>query len=138
MAKNEQKIFYSPTFNYKVTHSTRAKKKTLVSFKKAYLILEDALYWKVEKFNCLEKIMKNQKHSMLLFFYSALIDESRTGVLRFKTDLNWDFLENNKITLTQQCFYILELRNAAAIFENPNYNIMKKIINEIPINQKHI
>ncbi|MCK8142548.1 hypothetical protein MW871_11655 [Flavobacterium sp. I-SCBP12n] len=60
------------------------------------------------------------------------------GALRFKTDPIADFLENNKVTPAQQCFYILELQNAAAIFENHNYNNMKKIINEIPINKKHI
>ena len=37
---------------------------------------------------------------MILFFYSVLIDESRTGVLRFKTDLNGDFLDSNKTTST--------------------------------------
>lgn len=52
----------------------------------------------------------------------GVYDESRMGALRFKTDLNGDFLDNNKTTSTPPWSSIRELQNAAAIFENDSEN----------------
>jgi len=51
-------------------------------------------------------------------FLLGVYDESRMGALRFKTDPNGDFLDNNKTTSTPPWSSIRELQNAAYIFEN--------------------
>ncbi len=51
-------------------------------------------------------------------FLLGVYDESRMGALRFKTDPNGDFLDNNKTTSTPPWSSIRELQNAAFIFEN--------------------
>ncbi|SHL70139.1 type II toxin-antitoxin system HipA family toxin [Flavobacterium xanthum] len=55
-------------------------------------------------------------------FLLGVYDESRMGALRFKTDPNGDFLDNNKTTSTPPWSSIRELQNAASIFENDNDN----------------
>ena len=51
-------------------------------------------------------------------FLLGVYDESRMGALRFKTDPNEDFLDNNKTASTPPWASIRELQNAAYIFEN--------------------
>lgn len=51
-------------------------------------------------------------------FLLGVYDESRMGALRFKTDPNGDFLDNNKTASTPPWASIRELQNAAYIFEN--------------------
>ena len=51
-------------------------------------------------------------------FLLGVYDESRMGALRFKTDPNSDFLDNNKTASTPPWASIRELQNAAYIFEN--------------------
>ena len=51
-------------------------------------------------------------------FLLGVYDESRMGALRFKTDPNGDFLDNNKNASTPPWSSIRELQNAAYIFEN--------------------
>lgn len=48
----------------------------------------------------------------------GVYDESRMGALRFKTDLNGPFLDNNNLTLTPPWSSIRELQDAAHNFEN--------------------
>ncbi|KVV14372.1 type II toxin-antitoxin system HipA family toxin [Flavobacterium sp. TAB 87] len=55
-------------------------------------------------------------------FLLGVFDESRMGVLRFKTDLTGDFLDNNKTTSTPPWSSIRELQKAASIFENDKDN----------------
>lgn len=55
-------------------------------------------------------------------FLLGVYDESRMGALRFKTDPNGDFLDNNKTSPTPPWSSIRELQNAASIFENDNDN----------------
>ncbi len=55
-------------------------------------------------------------------FLLGVYDESRMGALRFKTDPNGDFLDNNKTVPTPPWSSIRELQNAASIFENDNNN----------------
>lgn len=51
-------------------------------------------------------------------FLLGVYDESRMGALRFKTDPNGDFLDNNKTASTPPWASTRELQNAAYIFEN--------------------
>lgn len=55
-------------------------------------------------------------------FLLGVYDESRMGALRFKTDPDGDFLDNNKTSSTPPWSSIRELQNAASIFENDNEN----------------
>ncbi|WPR70325.1 HipA domain-containing protein [Flavobacterium sp. NG2] len=55
-------------------------------------------------------------------FLLGVYDESRMGALRFKTDPQGDFLDNNKTTSTPPWSSIRELQKAASIFENDNDN----------------
>lgn len=55
-------------------------------------------------------------------FLLGVYDESRMGALRFKTDPDGDFLDNNKTTSTPPWSSIRELQNAASVFENDNDN----------------
>ena len=55
-------------------------------------------------------------------FLLGVYDESRMGALRFKTDLDGDFLDNNKTASTPPWSSIRELQNAAANFENDDDN----------------
>jgi serine/threonine-protein kinase HipA len=55
-------------------------------------------------------------------FLLGVYDESRMGALRFKTDPNGDFLDNNKTASTPPWASIRELQNAAYIFENDTEN----------------
>lgn len=55
-------------------------------------------------------------------FLLGVYDESRMGALRFKTDPNGVFLDNNKTASTPPWSSIRELQNAAYIFENDNEN----------------
>lgn len=55
-------------------------------------------------------------------FLLGVYDESRMGALRFKTDPNGDFLDNNKAASTPPWSSIRELQNAAYIFENDTEN----------------
>jgi len=52
----------------------------------------------------------------------GVYDESRMGALRFKTDPDGDFLDNNKTAPTPPWSSIRELQNAAHIFENDSDN----------------
>ena len=68
---------------------------------------------------------KNNEKPKTLYdidFLLGVYDESRMGALRFKTDPNGDFLDNNKTTSTPPWSSIRELQNAASIFENDNDN----------------
>lgn len=51
-------------------------------------------------------------------FLLGVYDESRMGALRFKTNPEGDFLDNNRTASTPPWSSIRELQNAAAIFEN--------------------
>ncbi|WP_418264174.1 type II toxin-antitoxin system HipA family toxin [Flavobacterium faecale] len=55
-------------------------------------------------------------------FLLGVYDESRMGALRFKTDPNGDFLDNNQTTPTPPWSSIRELQNAANSFENDDDN----------------
>lgn len=55
-------------------------------------------------------------------FLLGVYDKSRMGALRFKTDLDGDFLDNNKTASTPPWSYIRELQNAASNFENDDDN----------------
>jgi serine/threonine-protein kinase HipA len=55
-------------------------------------------------------------------FLLGVYDESRMGALRFKTDPNGDFLDNNKKTSTPPWSSIRELQSAANSFENDDEN----------------
>lgn len=55
-------------------------------------------------------------------FLLGVYDESRMGALRFKTDPNGDFLDNNKNAATPPWSSIQELQNAAYLFENDSEN----------------
>lgn len=63
---------------------------------------------------------KNEKSKILydIDFLLGVYDESRMGALRFKTDPNGDFLDNNKTASTPPWSSIRELQNAAENFEN--------------------
>lgn len=52
----------------------------------------------------------------------GVYDESRMGALRFKTDPDGDFLDNDKTAPTPPWSSIRELQNAAHIFENDVHN----------------
>ena len=67
---------------------------------------------------------KNEKSKTLydIDFLLGVYDESRMGALRFKTDPNGDFLDNNKSASTPPWSTIRELQNAAANFENDDDN----------------
>ena len=67
---------------------------------------------------------KNEKPKTLydIDFLLGVYDESRMGALRFKTDPNGDFLDNNKTASTPPWSSIRELQNAAANFENDEDN----------------
>lgn len=66
----------------------------------------------------------NQKPPTLydIDYLLGVYDESRMGALRFKTDPNGDFLDNNKAASTPPWSSIRELQNAAANFENDDDN----------------
>lgn len=53
-------------------------------------------------------------------FLLGVFDESRMGALRFKTDIDGEFLDNNKTVSTPPWSTIRELQNAADNFENNN------------------
>jgi serine/threonine-protein kinase HipA len=55
-------------------------------------------------------------------FLLGVYDESRMGALRFKTDPDGHFLDNNKTTSTPPWSSIRELQKAASIFESDNEN----------------
>lgn len=55
-------------------------------------------------------------------FLLGVYDESRMGALRFKTNPNGDFLDNNQTTPTPPWSSIRELQNAANSFENDDNN----------------
>lgn len=55
-------------------------------------------------------------------FLLGVYDESRMGALRFKTDPNGDFLDNNKTASTPPWSSIRELQSAANSFENEEEN----------------
>ena len=67
---------------------------------------------------------KNEKPKTLydIDFLLGVYDESRMGALRFKTDPNGDFLDNNKTASSPPWSSIRELQNAAANFENDDDN----------------
>ncbi len=67
---------------------------------------------------------KNEKSKTLydIDFLLGVYDESRMGALRFKTDPNGDFLDNNKTASTPPWSSIRELQNAAENFENDEDN----------------
>jgi serine/threonine-protein kinase HipA len=67
---------------------------------------------------------RNEKPKTLydIDFLLGVYDEGRMGALRFKTDPNGDFLDNNKTTSTPPWSSIRELQNAAANFENDKDN----------------
>ena len=67
---------------------------------------------------------KNEKPKTLydIDFLLGVYDESRMGALRFKTDPNGDFLDNNKFASSPPWSSIRELQNAAHIFENDTEN----------------
>lgn len=68
---------------------------------------------------------KNEKSKILydIDFLLGVYDESRMGALRFKTDPNGDFLDNNKTASTPPWSSIRELQNAAENFENDEDNV---------------
>lgn len=59
-------------------------------------------------------------------FLLGVYDESRMGALRFKTNPNGDFLDNNQTTPTPPWSSVHELQNAAANFENNDDNDEEK------------
>ena len=67
---------------------------------------------------------RNEKPKTLydIDFLLGVYDESRMGALRFKTDPNGDFLDNDKNASTPPWSSIRELQNAAANFENDKDN----------------
>lgn len=68
---------------------------------------------------------ENNKKPKTLYdidFLLGVYDDSRMGALRFKTDPNGDFLDNNKTASTPPWASIRELQNAASIFENDTEN----------------
>lgn len=68
---------------------------------------------------------KNNEKPKTLYdidFLLGVYDESRMGALRFKTDPNGEFLDNNKTTSTPPWSSIRELQNAASSFENDDDN----------------
>lgn len=67
---------------------------------------------------------KNEKPKTLydIDFLLGVYDESRMGALRFKTDPDGNFLDNNKTASTPPWSSIRELQNAAHIFENNTDN----------------
>jgi serine/threonine-protein kinase HipA len=72
----------------------------------------------------------NDKKTPILYeidFLLGVYDKSRMGALRFKTDPNGDFLDNNKHTSTPPWSSIRELQHAAQMFEN---NIENSTVNK--------
>ena len=67
---------------------------------------------------------KNEKPKTLydIDFLLGVFDESRMGALRFKTNPNGEFLDNNKSASTPPWSSIRELQNAAANFEHDEDN----------------
>ena len=67
---------------------------------------------------------KNEKPKTLydIDFLLGVYDESRMGALRFKTDPNGGFMDNNKTASTPPWSSIRELQNAAANFEKDEDN----------------
>ena len=67
---------------------------------------------------------KNEKPRILydIDFLLGVYDESRMGALRFKTDPNGGFMDNNKTASTPPWSSIRELQNAAANFEKNEDN----------------
>ncbi len=67
---------------------------------------------------------KNEKPKTLydIDFLLGVFDESRMGALRFKTNPNGEFLDNNKSASTPPLSSIRELQNAAANFEHDEDN----------------
>lgn len=67
---------------------------------------------------------KNEKPKTLydIDFLLGVYDESRMGALRFKTDPDGEFLDNNKTASTPPWSSIGELQNAAANYENDDNN----------------
>jgi serine/threonine-protein kinase HipA len=67
---------------------------------------------------------KNEKPKTLydIDFLLGVFDESRMGALRFKTNPNGEFLDNNKSSSTPPLSSIRELQNAAANFEHDEDN----------------
>ena len=63
---------------------------------------------------------RNEKAPVLydIDYLLGVYDESRMGALRFKKDLNGEFLDNNKDTPTPPWASIRELQYAANILEN--------------------
>ena len=68
--------------------------------------------------------LKNQVPKTLyeIDFLLGVFDDSRMGALRFKTDLDGDFLDNDKSSSTPPWSSIRELQNAAYVFENDTNN----------------
>ena len=71
---------------------------------------------------------KNEKPKTLydIDFLLGVFDESRMGALRFKTNPNGEFLDNNKSASTPPWSSIRELQNAAANFEHDEDNDEEK------------
>ncbi len=67
---------------------------------------------------------KNEKPKTLydIDFLLGVFDESRMGALRFKTNPNGEFLDNNKSASTPPWSSIRELQNAATNFEHDEDN----------------
>lgn len=71
-----------------------------------------------------EAAFQNEKSKTLyeIDYLLGVYDESRMGALRFKTDLNGPFLDNNNLSPTPPWSSIRELQEAAQNFENDTDN----------------
>ena len=71
-----------------------------------------------------EAAFQNEKAKTLyeIDYLLGVYDESRMGALRFKTDLNGPFLDNNNLSPTPPWSSIRELQEAAQNFENDTDN----------------
>jgi serine/threonine-protein kinase HipA len=71
-----------------------------------------------------EALERGEKATTLydIDFLLGVYDGSRMGALRFKTDPDGEFLDNNKTASTPPWSSIRELQNAATNFENDNNN----------------
>ncbi len=71
-----------------------------------------------------EALERGEKATTLydIDFLLGVYDGSRMGALRFKTDRDGEFLDNNKTASTPPWSSIRELQNAAANFENDDNN----------------
>lgn len=72
-----------------------------------------------------QRAKENKEKTPTLYdidFLLGVYDESRMGALRFKTNPNGEFLDNNKTASTPPWSSIRELQNAAYIFENDSEN----------------